>query len=142
MDRRRRARALNLGDKDLLAARLDELGELPEVELLRPPEPGLVMIRGRVGGSGAPFNLGEVLVTRASVLVGGLAGHGFAAGDDARGALMAALADALALDPIYRPGVDRAAAELEERLRAADEAGRLETEATRVEFLTLRRGDD
>ncbi|MGQ3358871.1 MAG: phosphonate C-P lyase system protein PhnG, partial [Phreatobacter sp.] len=36
-------------------------------EVLRAPEIGLVMVRGRVGGDGAPFNLGEATVTRAAV---------------------------------------------------------------------------
>ncbi|MBA4742282.1 MAG: phosphonate C-P lyase system protein PhnG, partial [Azoarcus sp.] len=34
---------------------------------LRPPETGLVMTRGRAGGSGQRFNLGEITVTRAAV---------------------------------------------------------------------------
>src|SRR6476620_11625428 len=33
---------------------------------LRAPETGLVMLRGRVGGAGAPFNLGEASVKRAA----------------------------------------------------------------------------
>ena len=31
---------------------------LPDHENLREPENGLVMVRGRTGGDGAPFNLG------------------------------------------------------------------------------------
>ena len=34
---------------------------------LRAPETGLVMLRGRIGGSGASFNVGEATVTRAAV---------------------------------------------------------------------------
>ena len=34
---------------------------------LRGPETGLVMVRGRAGGGGAPFNLGEMTVTRCTV---------------------------------------------------------------------------
>ena len=37
---------------------------LPAHEDLREPENGLVMVRGRVGGDGAPFNLGEATVSR------------------------------------------------------------------------------
>ena len=40
---------------------------LPAHEDLREPENGLVMVRGRVGGDGAPFNLGEATVSRAAV---------------------------------------------------------------------------
>jgi alpha-D-ribose 1-methylphosphonate 5-triphosphate synthase subunit PhnG len=41
-----------------IASRLDALA-LPDHEVLREPENGLVMVRGRIGGDGAPFNLGE-----------------------------------------------------------------------------------
>jgi alpha-D-ribose 1-methylphosphonate 5-triphosphate synthase subunit PhnG len=36
-------------------------------DLVRQPETGLVMVRGRMGGTGSPFNLGEVTVTRCVV---------------------------------------------------------------------------
>ncbi|MGI9568832.1 MAG: phosphonate C-P lyase system protein PhnG, partial [Desulfobulbia bacterium] len=36
-------------------------------EVVRKPETGLVMVRGRAGGTGNPFNLGEATVTRCSV---------------------------------------------------------------------------
>ena len=49
----------------------DELGErlgtLPDYRVLRGPEAGLVMVRGRTGGGGAPFNLGEMTATRCTV---------------------------------------------------------------------------
>ncbi len=40
---------------------------VPDHEDLREPENGLVMLRGRIGGDGAPFNLGEATVSRAAV---------------------------------------------------------------------------
>ena len=40
---------------------------LPVHENLREAENGLVMVRGRIGGDGAPFNLGEATVSRAAV---------------------------------------------------------------------------
>ena len=39
----------------------------PAYTILRGPEGGLVMVRGRAGGGGAPFNLGEMTVTRCTV---------------------------------------------------------------------------
>ena len=36
----------------------------------RGPETGLVTFRGRIGGGGAPFNLGEATVTRATIRLG------------------------------------------------------------------------
>ena len=41
----------------------------PEVQMIRGPETGLIMLRGRTGGGGAPFNLGEATVSRASVRI-------------------------------------------------------------------------
>ncbi|MFN0115117.1 MAG: phosphonate C-P lyase system protein PhnG, partial [Paracoccaceae bacterium] len=61
--------AQRAGDMGLLArarpARLAALlPALPPHQALRGPEIGLVMVRGRVSGTGAPFNLGEMAVTR------------------------------------------------------------------------------
>ncbi len=51
-------------------------GENPKTETVRGPETGLVMVKGRIGGGGAPFNLGETTVTRATIkLASGTVGH-------------------------------------------------------------------
>lgn len=51
-------------------------GEHPKTETVRGPETGLVMVKGRIGGGGAPFNLGETTVTRATIkLASGTVGH-------------------------------------------------------------------
>src|SRR5258708_24075201 len=63
----------------------DRLGAiaLPAHENLREPENGLVMVRGRVGGDGAAFNLGEATVSRAAVrLSTGEVGFGYTLGRD------------------------------------------------------------
>src|SRR5579864_4842723 len=65
-----------------LAARVASLPAPAHTEL-RPPEHGLVMVRGRVGGDGAPFNLGEATVSRAAVrLETGEIGFGYVLGRD------------------------------------------------------------
>lgn len=118
------------------------LPELPPHDLLRAPEIGSVMVRGRIGGTGAPFNLGEITVTRATVrLASGAMGHAMVQGRDRDHALRAALADALAeRDPA------RIEAEILAPLRADAAAARHErasrAAATRVEFFTLVRGED
>ena len=67
-----------------IASRLDVLA-LPDHEILREPENGLVMVRGRIGGDGAPFNLGEATVARAAVrLSTGEVGFGYTLGRDLR----------------------------------------------------------
>ena len=78
-----------------IAGRLETIA-LPAHENLREPENGLVMVRGRIGGDGAPFNLGEATVSRAAVrLATGEVGFGYVLGRDRQKARMIALCDAL-----------------------------------------------
>lgn len=111
---------------------------------LRAPEIGLVMVRGRMGGDGAPFNLGEATVTRAAVrLPSGATGFGHLLGRDRTRARDAALLDALWVEGGTR---DRLESDVLHpiRRRLDAESARLaaETGATRVDFFTLVRGDD
>lgn len=52
--------------KRALEAALDG-AEVPEYEWLRAPDIELAMVRGRIGGTGDAFNLGETTVTRATL---------------------------------------------------------------------------
>lgn len=126
-------------DAAAIARHLADLPPPPRHVRLRGPETGLVMVRGRAGGDGAPFNLGEMTVTRCAVrLPDGRVGHAYVAGRDTRQAELAALVDALMLDDAARPAVEAAViAPL-----AADQAARREAEvrraaATRVQFFTM-----
>ena len=67
--RRAALAALAAAEVGEMSAAFDGLAETPAFETIRPPEVGLVMARGRIGGGGAPFNLGEVTVTRAVVRI-------------------------------------------------------------------------
>jgi len=140
---RRRAMAL------LARARREELAEpiarrWPDHRArdLKPIESGLVMLRGRIGGDGAPFNLGEATVTRAVVeLPTGERGFAHILGRDAPTARLAAIADAL----WRRDAGDVETvilAPIAERLAAEAAKTRAETAATRVDFFTLVRGED
>jgi len=125
-----------------IAARLDSL-DLPAHESLREPENGLVMVRGRTGGDGAPFNLGEATVSRAAVrLSTGEVGFGYTLGRDRQKARMIALCDALVQTADHAETVE---AKVLAPLRAAMIAERnrkaAETAATRVDFYTLVRGE-
>ena len=119
------------------------LDDLPGHQLLRPAEVGAVMVRGRIGAVGAPFNLGEMTVTRCSLrLASGEVGHATVQGRDRAHALRAALVDAMmqgpraaelqtgVIDPLH----------VEEQARRTARAAR--AAATRVEFFTLVRGED
>ena len=114
----------------------------PEVQSIRGPETGLIMIRGRTGGGGGPFNMGEATVSRASVRIDtGEIGHGYCLGRDTDKAHLIAVIDALfQREPenidfaILRP--------LRDAAYAADQKRREETAATKVEFFTMVRGED
>src|SRR6202795_750149 len=78
-----------------ISGRLETMA-LPAHEDLREPENGLVMVRGRIGGDGASFNLGEATVSRAAVrLSTGEVGFGYTLGRDRQKARMIALCDAM-----------------------------------------------
>ena len=120
--------------------RLTQSGPLPAWTLVRGPETGLAMVRGRAGGSGAPFNLGEMTVTRCTVrLESGGIGHAYVSGRDTRQAELAAVADALLQDPAHHAALT---ADLIDPLEADQQAARLDraekAAATRVEFFSLR----
>lgn len=119
-------------------------GDQPETEALRGPETGMIMVRGRVGGSGAPFNLGETTVSRATVkLDSGEVGFSCVLGRDVEKARLAAIFDCL-----WQRDKDRERVEetlltpVITRLAAEDTATREQTAATRVNFFTMVRGDD
>ncbi len=133
----------------LADAELDELRRglamigLVEVNEMRPPETGLVMLRGRIGGDGAPFNLGEAPVTRAAVrLASGETGFAYILGRDKDKAQAAALCDALWQSPRHRDAVDlHILKPILERCAVTHIRRREEAAATRVDFFTLVRGD-
>jgi alpha-D-ribose 1-methylphosphonate 5-triphosphate synthase subunit PhnG len=128
-------------DPALLAARMAALGEMPAHHWKRAPNTGLIMARGRAGGTGAAFNLGEMSATRATVaLDDGTEGHAYVLGRDKDHARHAALCDAL----LQTDASARVRAEILEPLAEAEAARRLTQQrkaaATRVEFFTMTRG--
>ncbi len=136
--------ALACGSSDDLARAIAKLEPLPPYQLLRSAETGMVMLRGRAGGTGRRFNLGEATVTRCSVEIqGGAIGHGYVLGRDARHAEHMALLDGLLQDPQRQPQLLK---ELVEPLIQARQANRMvkerKTAATKVDFFTMVRGED
>ena len=125
-----------------IAGRLEALA-LPDHEILREPENGLVMVRGRIGGDGAPFNLGEATVSRAAVrLATGEVGFGYTLGRDQDKARMIALCDALIQTSDHADGVEaQVLAPLRARMMSERSRRAAETAATRVDFYTLVRGE-
>ena len=148
-ERRKVAALLAKAELQELASFWSNQTEQPQVDVLRGPETGLVMVRGRIGGGGAPFNLGETTVTRATVRVAsgasseGSVGHSYALGRDHEKARLAAIADALWQAPQSRKIVERDLLQkIARRLDARATQRRREAAATKVDFFTMVRGDD
>ena len=116
---------------------------LVKLQQVRPPEIGMVMLRGRVGGTGNPFNLGEATVVRSAVRLGdGPLGVSYALGRDKRHSALAAVFDALLQDPEHH---DRLQASLIAPLANAQAQARTAIQNTmassKVEFFTFVRGE-
>ncbi|MFC7703553.1 phosphonate C-P lyase system protein PhnG [Plastorhodobacter daqingensis] len=119
------------------------LPDLPPHEVLRAPEVGAVMVRGRQGATGAPFNLGEMTVTRCSLrLEGGAVGHAVVQGRDKDHARRAAVVDALMQGAEAEAVQARVIAPLADEAAARRHARAARAAATRVEFFTMVRGED
>jgi alpha-D-ribose 1-methylphosphonate 5-triphosphate synthase subunit PhnG len=143
-DSQRRQRWLSLLAK-APAARLETLwqglGPMPAYTVLRRPEIGLVMVQGRISGSGAAFCAGEMTATRTAIrLATGEIGIGYVGGRAPRQAEIAAVIDALGQRSEWRDSLETrvvaplaAEAEARRRLVAARAA------ATKVEFFTVAR---
>ena len=110
---------------------------------LRKPEVGLVMARGRISGTGRPFNVGEVAVTRAAVrLADGTVGHAYLMGRDPERARLAAIADAHWQSRASREAIEAAIiAPVRQHLAERQRRRRGEAAATQVDFFTMVRGD-
>ena len=125
------------------AGLLAQAGLSEDVTFLRQPEIGSVMVRGRAGGTGTAFNLGEVTVTRCSLrLACGTVGHGHVQGRRRADAEAAALVDAL----LQTGRADKVRAAVLEPLRSEEErrCGQRASKAaaTKVEFFTMVRGEN
>ncbi|MFZ7092456.1 phosphonate C-P lyase system protein PhnG [Primorskyibacter sp. 2E233] len=125
-----------------VSALLDAACARPVFDWLRRPEVGSVMVRGRAGGTGTPFNLGEMTVTRCALRLGsGEVGHAYVQGrrkDDAEAsALVDALMQTTAAGTVRNAVLDPLAAEMADAkaVRARKAA------ATKVEFFTMVRGE-
>jgi alpha-D-ribose 1-methylphosphonate 5-triphosphate synthase subunit PhnG len=116
---------------------------IPAHEIARQPENGLVMVRGRIGGDGAPFNLGEASVSRAAIrLSSGEVGFGYVLGRDSEKARLIALCDALIQNDMLATEVEqKIIVPLRNELEAVRAKRAAETAATRVDFYTLVRGE-
>jgi alpha-D-ribose 1-methylphosphonate 5-triphosphate synthase subunit PhnG len=141
-DKRRRSMAvLAAATAEELRGAVSGVADLGTVDDLKMPETGLVMLRGRIGGDGALFNIGEATVTRAVVRLNtGEVGYGVRLGRNATAARDAAILDALWQSPRMRPHIEAAVLRpISERLQCDRAVRSRQTAATRVDFFTLAR---
>jgi alpha-D-ribose 1-methylphosphonate 5-triphosphate synthase subunit PhnG len=119
----------------------------PEVTMVRGPESGLIMVRGRVGGGGVRFNLGEATVTRATVSMTEphaepIIGHAYSLGRNRQKVRLAAIFDALWCAPESRERFERSVlAHLESCLLETEKIASEQAAATEVNFFTMVRGE-
>lgn len=108
---------------------------------LRRPETGLLMVQGRVGGTGNRFNVGEITVTRCALrLSGGACGVAYVQGRSHSRAEMAALADALLQVDQFRPVLEAGLlARITAFLDSESAAMTRKAQSTRVDFFTVAR---
>jgi alpha-D-ribose 1-methylphosphonate 5-triphosphate synthase subunit PhnG len=144
--RQRWSAVLALASLDELERAWAALADRPEYHLLRPTETGLALVRGRIGGTGQPFNLGEMTMTRAAVQLrpsegAAVTGFGHVAGRQARRAELVAVFDALLQMPRRREAITRQIiAPLAARQHAAKAAAASKVAASKVDFFTIVRG--
>lgn len=144
-ERRRAARVLAGASHTDLAELWDAWDGQPEVTYLRGPEAGLVMVQGRIGGTGDRFNLGEATVTRATVMLNGAGVHeatgtSYVLGSHPEHAGLAAVFDALLSAPAQRGRVLAHVIEPLERGQAErDAASQADARSTVVDFFTVAR---
>jgi alpha-D-ribose 1-methylphosphonate 5-triphosphate synthase subunit PhnG len=116
----------------------------PDYRIIRGPEEGLVMMRGRAGGTGNPFNLGEMTITRCTIeLDTGVIGHAYVAGRRPEHAQKSAFLDALMQTDEHHVSLERdVITVLEQRENNKKKDRAQKTSATRVDFFTMVRGED
>ena len=131
----------------LLEQCVKNLGELPEYRFLRSPEVGLTMVRGRAGGSGDTFNLGEMTLTRCVVQMTASTdaestGFGYVAGRSHTHAELAAVCDALLQHHQWHDQIEATViAPLQVEYQRRVQETQQQTAATQVEFFTMLRGE-
>ena len=125
-----------------LEQQVKTLGEIPKYTFLRNSEIGLAMVRGRAGGTGEAFNLGEMTVTRCVIKMGNIQGFGYVGGRSKRHAELAAVCDGLLQQNEWRDRAQELVIQpLHTKLIEHQKKQQNQTEATKVEFFTMLRGE-
>lgn len=131
-------------DPQYLASLWEKSDQDQSYKIIRKPETGLVMVRGRMGGHGAKFNAGEATVTRCSVeSQAGFTGHSYILGRSHHHARIAAEIDAELQDMEAQTIIMRdVITPLKQAHQAALKSEQEKVAATKVDFFTMVRGED
>jgi len=142
-DRQHWMRLLATAPVDTLETAWHLLEDKPGYTMLRDPEVGMAMVRGRAGGTGGRFNLGEMTLTRCVVrLNDGTTGHAYVAGRDKRKTELAAAFDAMLQTTGYQENLNRTLIQPLEIQQTAHRKQRSQkVQSTRVDFFTMVRGE-
>ncbi|WP_111735253.1 phosphonate C-P lyase system protein PhnG [Roseovarius amoyensis] len=126
-----------------VAALLDAEISRPAFSWLRAPEIGSTMVRARAGATGAPFNLGEMTITRCALTLDtGEVGHSYIQGRRKADAEVSALVDALMQTAMASRLRETVLEPLEAGMATAKAARAAKAAATKVDFFTMVRGED
>ncbi|WP_414543651.1 phosphonate C-P lyase system protein PhnG [Nostoc sp. CCY0012] len=132
---------------ELLEKLVNEISSLPKYNFLRCPEIGLAMVRGRAGGTGQAFNLGEMTMTRCVVQLESqgyeaVTGFGYVAGRSHRHAELVAVCDALLQTPNWHEQIQAEIIQpLQIESQKQQELKQRQAAATEVNFFTMVRGE-
>jgi len=144
--RRRTARVLAGASEADLSALWDAWPDRPDIEYVRGPEAGLVMVQGRVGGTGDRFNFGEATVSRATVVARGIQsetiGTAYVLGSHPEHAGLAAIFDALLAGDAHERVLADVIVPLENAQAERDARTRADARKTVVDFFTVAREND
>jgi len=107
------------------------------------PETGMVMVQGKADGTGTPFCIGEMTVTRCMVqIMNQIQGYAMVPGSDHDHARLAALFDALLQVPAFHDSlITNLIRNLETKESQKRQALARDVADTTVEFFTLTRGE-
>lgn len=145
-ERRRTARVLSGADEGQLARLWADWPDRPEIEYIRGPEQGLVMVQARTGGTGDRFHLGEATATRATVAVRGAGdealGTSYVLGSSPEHAALAAIFDGLLGSAHRERVIERVIEPLEREQAERDAERRRDARSTVVDFFTVAREND
>ena len=144
--RRRTARVLANATEAELTALWEAWPDQPEIEYVRGPEAGLVMVQGRTGGTGRRFNLGEATVSRATVVARGIrsesVGTAYVLCSHPEHAGLAAIFEALLAGDDRERVLTDVIAPLETAQSDRDTRARSDARTTVVDFFTVAREND